>query len=506
MSIFSRLKKPATVEPRSTADATAKDLKDLKDLKDPKDAKAPHGASPPKEPKELLREAPKELPREKDGKEPSRDRAPAEPLAAVEAREEKPRRPVEPPVPKPNGVHVVSAKPAAVPGPPAKASGVIEAKREGKPAAPAPAAPAASAKQPDLAKTMVYGTPVRPPAVRPIAVQPAVEAAPAEPAKVSFDVAIEMALSGEGAAAGHGTSTAADQAAVRATFEDLAVPFVADVRSVMMELRWGEVQTSWFELVRPVLKSLKKMAEPVGQTAMIEAIDRFDAALEQALAPGQPATPSAPSREALLEAYEPLRTCLPRAFELEGERDRREPLIVRALLDQVSGLEPLMIDKIMAAGFGKLSALIAARADEIAAVTGIPDVIAAATVARVQAFRRATPAGLATVDRGETIRDLGRLLELLRTQHVAFEEVSRGWSEKDRSTKRVRRKERQQTLLQITIELARLGEVDLALRLDKLPFGKKIDELDRMIRQAALSAPTKTRGEAPATAGAAAAS
>jgi len=274
----------------------------------------------------------------------------------------------------------------------------------------------------------------------------------------------------------------------------------------MMELRWGEVQASWLESARPVLKSLKKMAEPVGHSAMVEAIERFDAALAEVLAPGQPPTPSVAARDALLAAYEPLRACLPRGFDLEGERDRREPLIVRALLDQVSGLEPLMIEKMLAAGFGKLSALTAARADEIAAVTGIPDVVAAATVARIQAFRRTTPAGLASVDRGATIRDLARLLETLRTQHVAFEEVSRSWSEGDRSAKRQRRRERQQTLLQITIELARLGEVDLAQRLEKLPFAKKIEDLDRMISQAALSAPTKTRGDAPVMAAAAAAS
>jgi hypothetical protein len=326
-----------------------------------------------------------------------------------------------------------------------------------------------------------------------------------EPTKVAFDVAIEMAL-GPDPAPTHGTSTASDQAALRATFEDLAVPYVADLRGVMMELRWGEVQASWLELARPVLKSLRKMAEPVGHTALVEALDGFDAALAQVLAPGQPPTPSAAARDALLAAYEPLRACLPRAFELEGERDRREPLFVRALLDQVQGLEPLMIDKMMAAGFGKLSALSAARADEIAAVTGIPDVVAAATAARIQAFRRTTPAGLAAVDRGATLRELARLLETLRTQHVAFEEVSRSWAEGDKRAKGQRRRERQLSLLQITIELARLGEVDLAQRLDKLPFAKKIDELDRMVSQAALSAATKNRGEARATAGAAAAS
>ena len=170
------------------------------------------------------------------------------------------------------------------------------------------------------------------------------------------------------------------------------------------------------------------MAAEVGHTALVAALDGFVAALQAVLEPGQPTEVSGSSRDALLAAYAPLVTCLPRAFALEGERDRREPIVVRALLEQVADLEPLMIDKLMAAGLGTLAALFAARADEIAAVTGIPDAIAARAAARIQAFRRATPAALATVDPAATIRELAQLVEQLRVEHTAFEEAARGWS------------------------------------------------------------------------------
>src|SRR5437868_13903260 len=325
MSIFSRLKKPPSVEPKSAAEARTQE-----------------------------------------------DKAPAAAPAVAAPADEKPRRtPEVPAAPKPNGAPVQAVKTPPAPTPPAtKANGVIEAKAAAVLATPPAPAPA-PAKQADLSKTMLYGGPASAPAPRAAVSKPAPVQLPApvvvpDPMKLSFDVAIEMALGAEPSATGHGASTASDQAALRATFEDLAVPYVADVRSVMMELRWGDVQADWLESARPVLKSLRKMAEPVGHTALVEAIDRFDAALAEVLAPGQPPTPSAASRDALLAAYEPLRVCLPRGFELEGERDRREPLIVRALLDQVPGLEPLMIDKMLAAGFGKLSMLVAARADELA--------------------------------------------------------------------------------------------------------------------------------------------
>ncbi len=443
MSIFSRLKKPASVEPKP-ADAAPKN-------------RGGDGAS-----------------------------APPSPAAAPEPA----------PAPK-NGAPSV-AKPASPPAPPAKANGVITTKA----VVPA-AAPAAAVKQPELSRTMLYGAV---PASARAPAQISTPVAVSEPAKGSMELAIDMALeAAPSAAVAHGTSTDSDQAALRGTFEDLAVPYMSEIRSVMLELQWGEVQSSWLELARPVLRSLRKMAEPVGNTALVEALDRFDAAIAEVLAPGQPPAPSPAAREALLAAYAPLRTCLPRAFELDGERDRREPLIVRALLEQVPGLEPLMIETLMAAGFGKLSLLYAARADEIAAVSGIPDTIAAALAARIQAFRRATPAGLASIDTAETLRALGRLLETMRTQHAAFEEIARSWSDKDRSAKRQLRRERQLSLLQITIELVRLGEVDLAQRLDKLPFAKKIDEIDRLVSLALLSAKPSHRPEARASGGSAAA-
>jgi hypothetical protein len=223
------------------------------------------------------------------------------------------------------------------------------------------------------------------------------------------------------------------------------------------------------------------MATEVGHDALVAALDGFVGALQTALDPGQPTELTGPSRDTLLAAYAPLATCLPRAFALDGERDRREPILVRALLEQVTDLEPLMIDKLLAAGLGTLAQLFAAKADEIAVVTGIPETIAAAVATRVQAFRRATPAALATVDPASTIRELVKLLEQFRSEHSGFEEASRGWTDASRQAKKRLRDQRQTTFLQITIALVRLGEIDFALRLPKLPFGRRLEELDRLV-------------------------
>jgi len=345
-----------------------------------------------------------------------------------------------------------------------------------KPAAPAPGAPAPAARAP---------------------------VAVAGPTGGSLDLVIERALENssvrrvaatdEAAPSAppprqeHGASSAFDDAALRETFEELAVAHVTPIRNAMMEVRFGEAQASWLELGRPALKSLRSMASEVGHEALVAALDGFVGALQTALEPGQPTEVTGPSRETLLSAYAPLASVLPRAFALEGERDRREPIVVRALLEQVVELEPLMIDKLLGAGLGTLAQLFAARADEIAAVTGIPEAIAAEVAGRIQAFRRSTPAALATVDPAATVRELVKLLDQLRAENAAFDEVARGWTQSDRQAKKQHRQRRQVTFLQITIALVRLGEIDFALRLPKLPFARRIEDLDRVVTTRAAS-------------------
>ena len=430
-------------------------------------------------------------------------KSPPSTSAAPPARATEPAKPpvngAEPPRPAPPPREQPREQPVKVTAPVAPPRGNVQSPVAGAigtqgaiPSAPIPPsrAPIANAR-PAVAKAPF-------PAPAPIAPAPA-PAAPVpvtEDAGGSLDLAIAQALENSSvrrvAAAqvaasappppqAHGRSTASDDAALRETFEALAVAHVTPIRNAMMEVRFGEAQASWLELGRPALKSLRSMASEVGHEALVAAVDGFVGALQNVLEPGKPPEVTGPSRETLLAAYAPLATCLPRAFALEGERDRREPIVVRALLEQVSELEPLMIDKLIAAGLGTLAQLFAAKADEIAAVTGIPGAIAAAVAARIEAFRRSTPAALASVDPAATVRELVKLLEQLRTESAAFDQAARGWTPDDRRAKKQLRQQRQTTFLQITIALVRLGEIDFALRLPKFPFARRIEDLDRVV-------------------------
>jgi hypothetical protein len=375
-----------------------------------------------------------------------------------------------------------TSKASTGPGPAAPAAPAA------KPGATRPAAPA-PAQRPSASAARTNGADA--PAGKAAAAAAGAPAngvpAEAQPTGGSLDQAFEKLFEAQAAAPAptNGVSTVSDLKAVMATFEDLAVGHSAQVRSLMMEVRWGEAQTSWFELARPSLKSLRTMAGQVGHDALAAALDGFGAVIDEALAPGAPPTIAPAMRDKLLTAYAPLVAALPSAFELEGARDRREPIVVRALLGQVPGLEPLMIDKLMAAGLVKLETLFQARADEIAVVSGLPAEIAAGIVARVQEWRRATPAALATPDPAAAARELAALVGALEAQHAAFEDAARGWSEADREAKRRLRREREVTCLQVTILLARMGEVDLAVDLERRSFARRLEDLGRLVARLA---------------------
>jgi uncharacterized protein YjbI with pentapeptide repeats len=196
-------------------------------------------------------------------------------------------------------------------------------------------------------------------------------------------------------------TTDADRAAVRATFEDLAALHVSPVRNLMLEVRWGEAPTRFIAMARPALQSLQSMAGALELDDLVKGIAGFDAALGAALASGQDKI-TGDTREALLGAYFPLQSGFATAFGLEGGRgkERREPIVVDALLDGVPGVDQAVLDQLSLVGLGRLEPLLKARAEEIAVVSGIPRTVAQRIVDRVKERVQAAPRALATQSRG----------------------------------------------------------------------------------------------------------
>ena len=78
-------------------------------------------------------------------------------------------------------------------------------------------------------------------------------------------------------------------------------------------------------------------------------------------------------------------------------------------------------------------------------------------------------------------RALDGLTRQLGEQTRAFEASRRGWSREDQENKRCMQRKREETLARVMIELAELGELPLIAQLEKLPFERKLAELERFL-------------------------
>jgi hypothetical protein len=119
---------------------------------------------------------------------------------------------------------------------------------------------------------------------------------------------------------------------------------------------------------------------------------------------------------------------------------------------------------------------------DIAATTGIAEAVAERIVARFRAYHDQVKSTAPDVDR---VRErLAALASRLRREHDAYERAAESWSRDAAEKKKEHRRARAQALLDIQVELARMGEVDRLARLDRLPFEGKLAQLDVFLQEA----------------------
>jgi hypothetical protein len=273
--------------------------------------------------------------------------------------------------------------------------------------------------------------------------------------------------------------TEADLAAVRGVFNDVAISHVSQVRGVMLELRYGEADPKWIEMTKPALRSLRAMAGQLELPELCDALDAFCATVDAAVASRARLTDE--DKAELQQRYARLIELIPQAFELDAERDRREPIIVEALLYQVPGVEQPTIEKLFAVGLGRLDALMSANAGEVAAVTGLRGELAAAIVEQFRSYRATASTAVSAPDPAVELRHLADLLLMMSIQNDDFTRASSEWSDDAQQRKRQLRKLREQTFQQIKVTLARLGAREQLQLLEKLPFQDRIATLDRYL-------------------------
>ena len=275
-----------------------------------------------------------------------------------------------------------------------------------------------------------------------------------------------------------GVSTEHDLATVRKLFEEVAVGHVAQVRDVMLEVRFGAADLRWIEMTKPALQSLRKMAHEMQHRDLATSLDDFCAAVDGAIAAR---AIDEPGKAELLQRYQRLVELVPHAFELDAERDRREPIIVEALLGQIDGVERPTIDKLFAVGLDRLAALMEANAEDVAAVSGLRRELATKIVEHFQAYRATASSTVAAPDAQTERRKLADLLIVLSLQNDDFNKAASEWTHDANQRKRTLRKQREQTFQQIRVALARLGEREQLARLDRMTFNDRIATIDRWL-------------------------
>lgn len=275
--------------------------------------------------------------------------------------------------------------------------------------------------------------------------------------------------------AAQGVSTPQDLEEVRRTFHQVAVAHVSQVRDVMLELRFGDADPTWLASTKPALSSLRQMATQVDLAELCKALDDFVFIIDGAVA--NRARISDDGKAELLRRYQRLIELIPQAFELDAERDRREPIIVESLLFQVEGVERPTMDKLFAVGLNRLDALTNANAQDIVAVSGIREALAEAIVQQFQAYRARTKAAVSARDPAAELRELGELVRSLGAQNDEFERAASGWDDDARNRKRELRKQREQTFQRIKVSLARLGAREQLSKLERLPFQERVEQL-----------------------------
>jgi hypothetical protein len=251
----------------------------------------------------------------------------------------------------------------------------------------------------------------------------------------------------------------------------------------MIDLRWSEPTIDWLPICEPALRSLRRAADKLELGELCEALDRFSGQLGEASASGAK-TIAGTTRETLLARYEDLSKLMPQAFALDLDRTQREAAILQSLLLQVPEVKKVTLDRMYAAGLTTLEAMFLATPGDIAATTGIPESLAAQIVERFRAYRDQVKATVPDATRARERERIAELTAKLRREHDEYERVSSDWSSGSSSQKKELRKAREQTLLDIQVVLARLGEVDRLAQLERLPFEKKLTHLESFLEEA----------------------
>ncbi|HEY4118461.1 MAG TPA: pentapeptide repeat-containing protein [Byssovorax sp.] len=278
-----------------------------------------------------------------------------------------------------------------------------------------------------------------------------------------------------------------DMRAARDLFLDLVPEHGRSLRDFVIELSWLEPRRDWLDVALPAAREIgrgaSEMEMPELAAAMSLLVETLVAA--EAAAParhrraGGPPLIAAAQREPILGAYDELVRLMPETFGFEDERALREGAIVDALLEPIPGVHLVVKDRLLAAGFGSLKALLGASLADVAERGKLARDVAARVVDRCERFLRDVEATTPDRARGPELERLAHLIGELGARHAAVtaREVKRGSSPPGEAARL--EAARLSALGDVRVALAKLGERSRLAELDRLPMARKIAALAR---------------------------
>jgi hypothetical protein len=267
------------------------------------------------------------------------------------------------------------------------------------------------------------------------------------------------------------------------SFDEIAAIHLRPLRELMMELQSGSAPVAWIGFSTAALDIVRRFAQELSHAALLEPVDELLETLATIHVKGVRTIEGA-DKEALQRAYTALNDRLPALGSLDHELNRREPIIVRSLLEQVPGVYSPTLEKLAGAGVMSLSRLLTANAEELTQTSGIHINLARRIVDKFTQYKRAHPSTSASADTQDELMRLGGLCEELRRLHIEHERAAEGWTPSAITKKRAMRAERSIVMLQIHVVLARMGEVECIGQLERCSFERKIDELGAYLARA----------------------
>lgn len=270
-------------------------------------------------------------------------------------------------------------------------------------------------------------------------------------------------------------------------FRQMAVGLGRPVRDFMLDLVLGPTTKQWLEIARAPVQNLLKGAVEFELTDLAAALVEFGQGLEDARS-ALGAMVAGPERERLLSRYESLARALPMAFDLKGERSRREPMVVHHLLLQVQGVHQLAIEKLYAAGLASLEGLGRSSVEDLMAHARLERDGAEGIVRRFRSYLRERTEQV--LEKGELLvkQRLSTLIEELARAHQEF---LRADAEEDRAAKRRARACRRARALEMNVLLAQLGEIDLIAELERSATDRRLERMRSYVESSGRAQPTR---------------